>query len=102
MHTKSDIKKFISEQHFVPSKKMGQNFLFDINYQQRIINAAKVTKNDGTSVNLHVEEAKGEIRDESWYKNTLLTQFNIYEDLSNRGKILYTKDGGIIIEDISK
>ncbi len=46
MHTKSDVKKFLDQHHFVPSKKMGQNFLFDINYQQRIITSANVTKED--------------------------------------------------------
>lgn len=44
MHTKTEIKKYIHDKKFIPSKKMGQNFLHDINYQQRIIQAAKLTK----------------------------------------------------------
>lgn len=46
MHTKQDVKKFLDTQGFIPSKKMGQNFLYDINYQQKIVHAAHVSDVD--------------------------------------------------------
>ncbi len=57
-------------------------------------------KKEGTAVKLYVETAKGDVKDISWYKNTLLTQISVFKNLEGKGKILYTKDGGIIIEDV--
>lgn len=61
----------------------------------------RIEDKNGKSVKLCIEEADGKIKDISWYKNTLLTQINIFKELSDRGKILYTKDGSIIIENVS-
>ncbi len=47
MHTKAEIKQFLHQQQFIPSKKMGQNFLADINYQNKIIAAAQLQAEDG-------------------------------------------------------
>ncbi|PID78312.1 MAG: hypothetical protein CSA18_02090 [Deltaproteobacteria bacterium] len=55
----------------------------------------------GKSVDIEIQTAEGKVKDVSWYKNTLLTQLHIYKDLIDRGKILYTKDGGIIIENVA-
>lgn len=63
-------------------------------------NTIKIEGKDGTAVKLYVETAKGDVKDISWYKNTLLTQFSIFKEFDGKGKILYTKDGGIIIEDV--
>ncbi len=46
MHTKVEVKQFLDEQKFAPSKKMGQNFLYDINYQNKIITAANIKATD--------------------------------------------------------
>ncbi len=45
MYKKSEIKQFINDNNFIPSKKMGQNFLFNIDYQKKIINASNIDKN---------------------------------------------------------
>ena len=42
---KADIKKYIKEKSFVASKKMGQNFLVNLDIKKRIVEAAEVKKN---------------------------------------------------------
>lgn len=41
-----DIKKYLESQNFVPSKKMGQNFLLNKNTQLNIVKSANVNVND--------------------------------------------------------
>ena len=44
MYKKNEIKEFINDNNFIPSKKLGQNFLFNIDYQKKIINASNINK----------------------------------------------------------
>jgi 16S rRNA (adenine1518-N6/adenine1519-N6)-dimethyltransferase len=43
---RSAVKKFLSELEMCPSKNMGQNFLLDANFHQKLITAADVQKTD--------------------------------------------------------
>lgn len=55
---------------------------------------------DGKSVILTLSSVKN-MKDVSWYKNTLLTQINIFKNLTDRGRYLYTTDGSIIVENVT-
>lgn len=80
-------------------------FLIDVARQENpnIIvinnNTLRVEKDD-KYVDFQFNKAEGKLKDISWYKNTLLTQFNIFRQLDDRGKIIYTKDGSIIVENV--
>lgn len=41
---KADVKKYMKQESFVASKKMGQNFLVNLDIKKRIVNAADVDK----------------------------------------------------------
>ncbi len=43
---KKKIKSYLQQESFVPSKKMGQNFLSSITVKNQIVAAAEITKND--------------------------------------------------------
>lgn len=46
MNKVNDIKKFMQEYGFVPSKKMGQNFLYNKDIQEKIISYSKIYNED--------------------------------------------------------
>lgn len=42
----NEVIKFIKNNNFFPSKKLGQNFLLSSDYKKRIVDAASITEND--------------------------------------------------------